>query len=207
MADQLSEVIDEYAEQLSRSPTGREWLSGRGITQAERFRLGWVGQPVNGHERFRGGIVIPYVARLGRVMVAKVRHTREGVKHKYGTFPSGRRVHPYNVAASDAAYPIVVEGEFDAMILSQLGYPAVALPGATTWDRAWRWLFRDAELVTVIGDSDKAGRNMAGRVLGDLSQLVPVREVRIPPIKDVEKADVNDVFLHGGADAIKELLA
>lgn len=52
---------------------------------------------------------------------------------------------------------VVCEGEFDAMSMEQLGFPAVGVPGANIWQAAWDDYLSDMKRVWLVFDQDKAG--------------------------------------------------
>ena len=92
---------------------------------------------------------------------------------------------------------ISVTGNCDAMILTQLGLPAVAFPGAKSWHSHHRRMFAGFQRVFVWADPDEAGRELAGKIQADLprAQMVPL-----------SLGDVNETFLRGGVDAINDAL-
>lgn len=80
----------------------------------------------------------------------------------------------------------VTEGEFDSLILSQMGFPAVGIPGANAFKPEWKYLFRNCEQVSLVFDSDEAGKRGASRVSGLLSDVVEnLRILYLPPNQDV----------------------
>lgn len=194
-------MIDTYVDQLWENADAFSWLVRRGLTEdtiAER-KLGFVGSPIAGHERFRGAIYIPYFDARGGDRSPRFRHLRPGMNRKYDTEREAR-LHVYGVELTREPTVYLTEGEFDAMILGQLGFPAAGLPGATSWQRAWRWLFRDSDLVVIVMDADEAGEKARNRIAGQLSQVVDVREVQLP-----NGMDVTELYL-ADADQLRSLL-
>jgi len=144
---------------LADSPQAVGYLQGRGISRdtATQFRLGFVREPLDGFERFVGWISIPYVCGEGHVVGIKFRSlSDEGQRYD---IPGGQRTRLFNPAALLTAGAIicVTEGEFDAMILTQIGLQAVGVPGTNTWkSHHWRML-EGFHRVVLFRDNDEAG--------------------------------------------------
>lgn len=94
----------------------------------------------------------------------------------------------------------ITEGEFDAMILEQCGYPAVAVTGANSWKgkRHYPKMFTGFSRIFAFGDGDDAGKKFNKEIF---DSMLNVTMVRLP-----EGKDVNDVYLEGGADAVTALM-
>jgi len=85
---------------------------------------------------------------------------------------------------------VITEGEFDAMVTTQHGYPAVASTGgALNFQRGWAPAFAPVRQVYSIFDNDTAGNK--GRSILHLS-LPRVVDVFLPVKED--KADLTDYF-------------
>jgi len=186
-----------------------DYLVGRGLTQdtAVMARLGVVDEPLEFDDDATGNYLsIPYLARAG-VVSLRFRCIREhdcnGINYhsKYRT-RIGDRARIYGVEHLVSAGPAIciTEGELDALILNQLGYPAVALPGAQTWKAHYRRLFEDFSRIVVFADGDHAGSTFADT----WSKLFP-RSVQIAQMD--EKEDVNSMFLLYGEDYFHGILA
>lgn len=59
----------------------------------------------------------------------------------------------------------VTEGEFDALVLNQMGYPAVGVPGAKTWQDSWDGYVKDMRRVWLVFDRDPAGESGSLKLL------------------------------------------
>jgi DNA primase len=92
----------------------------------------------------------------------------------------------------------VTEGEFDAIILSKIGLPAVAIPGAKAWKGHHRRMLAGFSRVYVWGDPDDAGAEFVQKVTRSLRSAKGVR---------LRGGDVTDTYLAGGADALLALIA
>ena len=144
----------------------RDYLEGRGFSEgtARSSRLGVVADPLPGDERYLGRLSIPYLTRSGVVSI-RFRSLEEGVQAKYLGDP-GVESRLYNVEGLFHPEPFVAvaEGELDALTLSQLGIPAVGVPGATNWKPHYSRIFEDYQRVYVFADGDSAGRKFGERV-------------------------------------------
>jgi DNA primase len=172
------------------------YLEGRGISlrAAEDYRLGCVPQTATeGFEQYAGMLAIPYLTPAGPVHF-KFRRLDDG-KPKYIGLSGGNYL--YNVKAlSDATDTIAIcEGELDALVLSASGIPSVGIPGASNWQKHWRYIFADFSRVIAFVDGDDAGRNMAK----SLQEKIDARPVILP-----DGMDVSDVLMEDwGLDWIK----
>lgn len=197
----LDRATSSYYDQLGGSPAA-DYLKSRGIpgTTAQLFRLGYVGEPKEGHEQFKGWVSIPYITPFGVVAVRFRNLGTEGPKYLQ---ESGTRSPLFNVRDLHRPEPHVAicEGEFDAIILSGLcGVPAVAVPGVSHWETnadVWKRLFEDYERVFVVMDPDKPGQDMAKRIMADVVS---------DPANIVLPADVNDTYLTFGPEFIRAKL-
>ena len=116
----LLEAAESYANAIDEATL--DYLAGRGIseTQAARYRLGTIVEPINGHENYRGWLSIPYITALGLCVGFKFRRLDDS-KPKYGS-PLGQKSHLYNVSdlILDVGSMVICEGELDALILSSV---------------------------------------------------------------------------------------
>lgn len=177
----------------------------RGITHSTvaRFGLGYTGQLGRGKALdVRRCLVLPYEDGLGRVRQLRYRPLYSGAKAKY--LSTEKQSHLFAVRALDNPTVYVCEGEMDTMILWQLGYKAIGLPGATNWKDEWKWLFRapHVEEAVLVLDPDEAGMSAARRLYSSLKEVIDVRTVSLP-----KGLDVNDTLLQLGEDTLKEALA
>lgn len=183
-----------------------EWLEARGIGlgTGATFRLGVVNDPLPDHERYRGRLCIPYLDAKGNVAQLRFRCLRDHncKDHncpKYMTM-AGDDVRLFNTQALLTSEPVlhITEGEFDAMILHQLGLKAVAAPGVNTWARHHTVMCSGFEAAYIWGDGDDAGR--------DFNNAMQQRLEIARPVSMPQGLDVTDLYLQGGADAVLGLL-
>ncbi len=209
----LREATNRYIERMPESPAA-EYLDNRGITRSivERYGLGYVANPLPGHEQYRGMIAIPYFRYppgyqdTGIVVSIRFRcildHDHE-YHGKYNSVP-GDTPRLYNtevISGSDRQIAIgdqiaITEGEFDAIIGTECAVPAVGVPGVQAWKPAWREAFMGYRVVWILADGDGPGINFANTLAGKLpnSKIIPM-----PP-----GMDVNDAVLEYGEQYLLE---
>ena len=187
-----------------------DYLSQRGFSDlsVSNFALGVVEDPIPGHEIYTGRLAIPYLGtnvETGEVECWHFKfrcledHSCKDFGHgKYTAQSAPTRM--FNVRAIEEAGDEihVTEGELDAVILSQCGYPAVAIPGANNWKRHYGILLRGFDKVFVWGDPDESGRELVGVVTSAVRNASPVQ---------LRLGDVGETYLAGGLAAIEEAKA
>lgn len=200
------EAVEQY--QAARSEVDG-YLASRGIAEetADTFRLGFVDDPFPGHERMAGYLAIPYLGynRHGVEEAWSIRfrcvpelshpgQTCKALKHGKYQGVSGEHARMFNVRAiRDAGDEIhLAEGELDAIILNQAGFPAVAMPGASQWRYHHTRMLAGFNQVYVWADPDESGSKLLNEVMRTMRNAAPVRL----------EADVNDTFMQGGYAAL-----
>jgi DNA primase len=199
------ELLDRAAAEYNESlPVAQSYLTARGIPieAANRYQIGYVLDPLPGHERFKNWLSIPYDTPTG-VVGMKFRciqdhdcKTAHGGKYDC---EAGNGSRPYAVKnlQADTTFLCIVEGEFDTLVCAELaGMPAVGIPGANNWKKHWQFLFEGFSEVVVIGDGDDAGEKLADRVT---SALHNARSVTLP-----KGEDINSFVVKYGGQALRE---
>ena len=205
----LREATLRYHNQLSGSP-GENYLGKRGLNwpslkdKMDKFALGYVAEPLPGHEMFQGFLVIPYLrwskdhpwATVSIRFRCIEQHDHKG-HGKYMT-AAGDRPRLYNTLALLRESPViaVTEGEIDAITTQLCGIPAVGVPGAKAWQPHFREPFLGYRDVFVLADGDEAGMSFAQSVAGTLPNA---RVIPMPPGEDV-----NSLVISKGRDALLE---
>ena len=151
------------------TPTSQEQLNA--------YRLGFVDDPLPGHEMYRGMLAIPYLrwapGKGWSVVSMRFRCVTEGCAHsdhgKYNTV-AGDTGRMYNTVSllRDTDDAGIAEGEFDALSATFCGLETVGIPGAQGWKRHFRKPFLGYRRVFILCDGDKAGREFGERVASDL---------------------------------------
>lgn len=171
------------------------------------FRLGYVEDPVTGHERFRSRLAIPYLTAAG---ITSIRFRAVGSDTdapKYLSLPGeeARIFNPLALARSEP-YICVCEGELDAITATAAGLPAIGIPGASMWKpyfgRALRWY----QAVYVLADSDDKVRRDGKRSGAEFADLIAsqVKNVLVVPMP--QGHDVNSFYIENGPEALRERL-
>lgn len=184
-----------------------EYLEARGITEdtAVTARLGVVDEPIHGDsEAAYSRLSIPYLTPSG-VVDLRYRCIRGhdcgevGCPKYLGRPGSSLRIYGVEDLVSAGSSIGVTEGELDRLILHQLGYSAVGLPGAESWKRHWRRLFEDFERIVVFGDGDAAGHRFIKKMMDEFPQNV--EGVQLP-----DGEDVNSMYLLEGEQYFEDFL-
>jgi DNA primase len=182
-----------------------DYLLGRGITGevAKEARLGYVREPLPGHEPYKGRLAIPYLTKTG-VMDMRFRcadsHDCQQMGHPKYLSQAGHSPRLYNATAWEQAEDIIAitEGEFDALVLThRVGIPALGISGVAAWKTYYRAVFEDFAEVLVFGDGDDAGRDWARLVCMDLDNA---RAVHMP-----SGHDVTSFFMAEGPTTVLEV--
>ena len=212
----------------------REPFYAHGLTDAtiERFRLGY--EPEHTEERggrtvtIPGRYVIPYLEGR-RPKFFRYYNPTGDPKFKY-TWEDGSEATLFNAqdGMGDADGVVYVcEGEQKAMMLVQLGYAAVAVPGAGQWKDGWDAALTHARKIIFVYDNDNPAfhdydrpekgltcRKCAGNGLDRCSGHNPGQEAALArverigwraknvvlplPSDEAPKVDVNDYFMRDG---------
>lgn len=202
----LLEAMLRYEQSLPDSPAAEYLVSQRGLDlqEIDHFHLGYVADPLRGHELYRGMLAIPYLRftddKNGLVVSIRFRcmepHEHQG-HGKYNTEP-GDRGRLFNTVA--LLQPVdsiaVTEGELDAITATAAGVEAVGVPGATQWQPHFREPFLGYETVWVLADGDEPGMRFARTVAESLPNA------RIIPMPEGD--DVNSLVVREGPQALME---
>jgi hypothetical protein len=96
----------------------------------------------------------------------------------------------------------ICEGFFDAIFLKQAGYTnAVAIMGSYISDVQLKKLLQLFSYAFIVGDGDEAGYKMADSIASRLSGRIPFRIVRLPPGKDPDQLEDEELNVLLGARA------
>jgi DNA primase len=201
----VERLVSGSQRDLAADTAAQGYLTKRGFTAAvaAQWRLGLLTSPPVGAERYRGRLVIPYLTPSG-VVNARFRclqqHSCKDAGHGKYIGLEGFETNLFNVmdlnAPGDAI--CVTEGELDAITLSMCGIPAVAVPGATNWKDHFGRCLDDFTKIFVLGDGDDAGRGLNKRLING---------VRATPVRMPKGEDCNSLYLKGGANALRSLIA
>lgn len=178
----------------------KDWLANRGITleSIKRFNLAHAIY----NERWHA-LAMPY-GDLKQDGYVKLRFFRDDYPGgKFATWPSRRPQRLFGLPTIDKDSVLLVEGELDAIRLSQEETGASLLSpsnGAVTFKDGWADELKGKD-VAIIFDRDEAGRKGAEKAAGMLyGKAASVRIVELPEIEGGGK-DVTDYLqAHDGTD-------
>lgn len=166
--------------------------------------LGYVNDPLPGHEMFRGYMAIPYLRwsqEHGWAVVSiRFRCIQDHEHRGHGKYMTvaGDRPRLYNTLAllKESAVIAITEGELDAITAQVAGMPAVGVPGAQAWQSYFREPFLGYREVFVLADGDEPGMQFAHTVAKELPNA---KVIPMPPGEDV-----NSLVLTKGKQALLE---
>lgn len=191
----LREAMEKYHASFPAS-AAEDYLASRGLNfpsirqEVDNFKLGYVADPLPGHEMFRGFLAIPYLRRSeshqGAVVSIRFRCIEDHEHKGHGKYMTvaGDRPRLFNTLAllRKSATISITEGELDAITAQVCGLPAVGVPGAAAWQPWFREPFLGYREVFILSDGDDAGMTFANTVASSLpnSKIIPM-----PPGEDV----------------------
>jgi 5S rRNA maturation endonuclease (ribonuclease M5) len=162
---------EESEDFVMKAESIAEYLTGQGYDPEDIVKTGLCYRSKKSNrliDSLRGMITIPYFVAGSCVSIrGRAWPNEEGGKYKT---LSGHAARLYNSAILWEPHKevAVCEGEFDAMVLEQLGIAAVAAPGTQSWKDAWDSYFDEVRRVWVVFDNDEAGEKGADKVLSHL---------------------------------------
>lgn len=213
----LQEAAKYYHEKLLMNDNALKYLlDDRGLVfeTLEKHQLGWADGTLcdhllscgfkledmrrtglvtsNSKDQFVNDITIPYHV-FGRVV--QIRGKTIGGKYKTPPAQTAQLFNAdctLNPEMTDSC--VIVEGEFDAMVLSQLGYNCVGLPGAQVWKDNWTNYILDFDKCIICLDNDKTGKKASEKLastIGPSSKIVELPEHN-PDSEDPNQREKND---------------
>ena len=196
----LDKATSEYNECVE---IALPYLEARGLSLdvANKWKLGYVLDPLPGHERFKGYLSIPYLTRAGTVAIKfRCIQDHDCKQEKHPKYDSEKNAGTYLFGAmsfwKDSSIICVTEGELDAIAADVAGLPAVGISGATKWLSHWQYCFEGYDEVIVLADGDEAGEKLTSNVMGSVHNG---REVRFP-----DGEDVSSFLVKHGPEALRE---
>lgn len=203
----LMEAAKTYHKALAGSPA-QEYLEQRGLPpdKISRFRLGYVAEPSDDHQAFRGRLAVPYWRRTARgewsVIGMKFRAIRSEDEHTKYLNIKGVETELFNTPEmlTNTEIIAICEGELDVVAASSHGIPAVGVPGVSSWKPHYWPLFAGYKTVYIFGDGDNAGRSFSKNIYDILVE----RSIHVKVVDMEEGHDVNSFIQAYGVDSIKE---
>ncbi len=195
-----------WHEYLKGHPELMKYLTKRGINMETivKFRIGYDANPnVNGYATNR--YTLPVFDEAGTLVnVRKYKPNAEASQKILNASGHGSPPRLYPVENLRASSIVLCEGEWDALITTQHGIPAVTgTHGAKTWHASWTDAFK-GKVVVVIYDKDKEGVYGAKRAADALRKVAIAVTIVELPLK-ATGSDLTDWFTKG--HTADELLA
>jgi DNA primase len=194
----MKQSLEQATAEYEKSDQHHQYLQDRGISleSIESFRLGFVSDPISGHDPYRGCISIPSCGPSG-VYGLRFRNLGDGAKYigLSGVATRLFNIRDIHTASDDIC---ITEGEFDSVILSQCGLKSVGVSGANSWKKHHPRMMAGFQRIFIFGDGDKAGMDFSKAVNDSLSNGI---RIMMPAGQDV-----NDFYLKSGVDGIVSLL-
>lgn len=196
-------AVNRYASQVAQA---LPYLLGRGLTEesVRRWKIGYVDDPLGGHEIYEGRISIPYWS-AGGYLAINFRCIHEfkcnSESHKKYMFEQGgyRRLFNVRVLEKGLDKIYVTEGELDAIAATESGLPAVGIPMAGAWEPHWDSAFSGPSQVVAIIDADDAGRELVRRLRSKIGH-------KLTPVRLPAGEDVSSYVQSNGAEGLRELV-
>lgn len=139
-------------------------------------------------------VTIPYHV-ANNVITIRGRSLVPDSKAKYKTL-AGAKARLFNSDATwHATELFVAEGEFGCLLLEQLGYAAIGVPGAASWQDQWDGYLSLVDHVYLVFDGDEAGRKGSQRLKDRFGAKVRALEI---PEEDGEVPDITDWVVRYG---------
>lgn len=136
----------------------------------------------------QGTVTMPFFRQNSCIQIRG--RVLEATKNKYRT-PPGQKAILYNTDVMlDANEVILTEGEFDAMLLHDLGYKAIGVPGVRSFKEDWGRFFSEMKRVYICFDTDEPGRDGAARLAAYLGPKARILE--LPRPQTGQDTDVSD---------------
>lgn len=180
---------------------GQEYLVKRNLLTPENqealslFRIGYVDDPLPGHEWYKGWLAIPYIRKGPEkgwsVATIKFRcikdHVCEQVHPNLGKYMAhgGASTHIFNtldLQNSDDEIAIC-EGELDAISAHLCGIPAIGVPGVKNWKDHYFRLLKGRKRIWMFADGDSYGQGLAKTISDKMGDKVKV--IQMPDGEDV----------------------
>jgi DNA primase len=160
------------------TPALQEWWYAKGVNDQSigQFWLGYcVRCPTDEAGRPSYTIPITYKERLLNIRHRLVGAASEASGDKYRPQIAGLGAAMFNadILLQPAEYVLLVEGEIKAIVLTQLGYRAVGIPGASSFKEAWGRCFWNQRTVYIALDpgAETQGERIAD-LLGNKARIV-----------------------------------
>lgn len=152
-------------------------------------------------------VKIPYFNIESKIQVTRKRMGNHSFKWGYGS--AGKMI-PYGLWRKEgmevAGYTILVEGESDSQTLWFLGYPALGIPGASTFKPEWVGDLKSIETLYIHKEPDRGGQTFFEKVTEALKNAGYKGEVKTFSCADAGEKDPSALYIKLGKDAAQDKL-
>jgi len=152
----------------------RTYLHARGLTDAliAQYKLGW------GQFYGRYWITIPIKNQDGDFAFFKLRldPSKPEKTDKYRFYPAGSTatLFGWDMLKNNTDMVVICEGEFDCMLLSSIGIPAItSTAGAGAFKEEWIAHLKNLKKIHICFDKDEAGEKGAEKLIASLDTSLP----------------------------------
>lgn len=173
----------------------------RGLTRdtIDQYKLGWSDE--------KRAFTIPIYDAEGELVTVRFYNMlRAGTKMWHLKGRAGPFLYPVAALNQSSKLIVICEGELDALITNQAGFPAVSRAGSTKhWLPSWSSLF-EGKQVYLCHDRDSIGESenvKVGRALRKKIDDIRVIQLPYPVVKDHGK-DVTDFWIENGGTGNKK---
>lgn len=190
--------MDEVKKVKPLSKECIDYIKLRGITEEtmEAFKLG----------TYKGAIAFPYF-KYDTIIGYKLRKPLKNPGKPKMTSITGSKPFLFNMQnVKPEGELIVCEGEFDCMVLHQVGYTNVVSVGAggnslsTVIEQGREWLEQFTSLI-VVSDNDKTGYNMDKTFMEEFKTKAKLIDKSL-----YKKNDINEEFVVNGESRVREIV-
>ena len=192
--------IEQSREDLD-NPEAVAYLASRGVSleTARKFGLGY--------DKAARGIVVPYLGTDWYYMRRYIEPKGASKAYKPPTGEVGN-MPLFNADALDGEAVFVVEGEFDALAVLELGFPAVGINGTSGVERYVGALEARADkpVTIVMMDNDRRGKEAADK-LAERLNLASLPYLRTSLYSEAPAAKDPDEAAHGAPEAVRAVLS
>lgn len=167
-------------------------LDRMGFKLADMVKTGLV--KASGQDFLSNCITIPYFV-AGNVV--QIRGKFIGGKYLTPSALVGNKTFLYNSDVTWEAedHLLICEGELDALTAEQLGYAAVGVPGASTWQENWNGYLEKIQRIYIVFDADATGVKCAEKLVDKLDGRPKIVNLTF---KDDKNNDLNDWVVKEG---------